>query len=140
MSLPTRTDLNRLMAFFMLLAYAGLIFRLSSGAVPDTVMFIGAPDFLLHMAEYAVLGFLVSRWVSLETGRTGWLVLVALPAMIASAYGTTDEVHQAFVSFRESSFSDIWADTVGGAMGAFAYAVLLWRFGRRAEPSAQRAR
>jgi VanZ family protein len=44
-----------------------------------------------------------------------------------SFYGMTDEVHQAFVPFRESSWLDWLADTLGGVIGA----VGLQRFAER---------
>jgi VanZ family protein len=41
----------------------------------------------------------------------------------ASLYGMTDEAHQLFVPFRESSWLDWLADTVGAVIGAMS-----WRF------------
>jgi VanZ family protein len=46
-----------------------------------------------------------------------------LAIVTASAYGITDEVHQFFVPFRESSWLDWLADTIGAAIGAMS-----WRF------------
>jgi VanZ family protein len=39
-------------------------------------------------------------------------------------YGATDEVHQAFVPFRTSTWSDWLADTAGALIGAIGS----WRF------------
>jgi VanZ family protein len=46
----------------------------------------------------------------------------AIPSaiLLASLYGVSDEVHQAFVPFRESSWLDWLADTVGAALGVTA--------------------
>jgi VanZ family protein len=41
----------------------------------------------------------------------------------ASLYGMTDEAHQLFVPFRESSWLDWLADAVGAVIGAMS-----WRF------------
>jgi VanZ family protein len=41
-----------------------------------------------------------------------------LAIVTASVYGITDEVHQLFVPFRESSWQDWLADTVGATIVA----------------------
>jgi VanZ family protein len=41
-----------------------------------------------------------------------------LAIAVASLYGATDEVHQAFVPFRSSTWSDWVADTAGAVIGA----------------------
>jgi VanZ family protein len=38
--------------------------------------------------------------------------------LTASLYGVTDEVHQLFVPFRESSWQDWLADATGSGLGA----------------------
>ena len=43
---------------------------------------------------------------------------VLLAVVTASAYGLTDEVHQAFVPLRDASWQDWLADTVGAALAA----------------------
>jgi VanZ family protein len=48
-----------------------------------------------------------------------------LAIVAASIYGITDEVHQAFVPLRESSWKDWLADSTGAVMGAMS-----WRFVR----------
>ena len=40
--------------------------------------------------------------------------------LLASLYGVSDEVHQAFVPFRNSSWLDWLADTVGAVLGVTA--------------------
>jgi VanZ family protein len=41
-----------------------------------------------------------------------------LAILTASAYGLTDEVHQAFVPLREASWQDWLADTIGATLAA----------------------
>ena len=99
------------------LAYMGVIFYLSahSGAQVG----IPAPwDKLAHLCEYAVLGFLLSK----ATGR--W----ALGWVLAAWWGTSDEVHQAFVPGREAGINDWWADLTGSFVGSYLIAPLrpLW--------------
>ncbi len=101
--------------------YAGLIFYLSSRSHPDEELpslLLLAGDKLLHGFEYAVLGALCYRAFRWGTNdrwapRAVWCAVLA-----ASLYGITDEVHQAFVPFRESSWLDWLADTAGAVLGA----------------------
>ena len=87
--------------------YMGLIFHLSS--LPGGQVGIPAPwDKLAHLAEYAVLGFLLGR----GSGR------VSLAFLVAALYGATDELHQAFVPGREASALDWLADAAGAFLGA----------------------
>lgn len=132
------SQFRRNLAFLLVLAYAAIIFRVSSGPVPPLIAGLSLPDKLLHLGEYAVLGLLLARWFLHESRRTGVVVLVALPALVAGAYGATDEIHQSFVLVREPSYGDLWADLAGGLLGAAAYRVfLLHRLGRgRRAPAA----
>ena len=82
-------------------------------------------DKVLHAMEYAGLGGLCYR--AFRWGATGPLADRALVCAIvaASLYGVTDEVHQLFVPFRESSWQDWLADVTGSAAGAVAARRLL---------------
>ena len=99
--------------------YAGLIFFLSAQSHPEThVPFVvHFSDKVLHAVEYAVLGALCYRAIR-GSGHDSWN-RQAIPAaiLLASLYGISDEVHQAFVPFRDSSWLDWLADTVGAALG-----------------------
>ncbi|MGE3976899.1 MAG: VanZ family protein [Nitrospira sp.] len=100
--------------------YAGLIFYLSAQSHPEThVPFVTYfSDKVLHAVEYAVLGALCYRAIR-GSGHDSWR-WQAIPAaiLLASLYGMSDEIHQAFVPFRDSSWLDWLADTVGAALGA----------------------
>lgn len=71
-----------------------------------------------HFCEYLVFGMLLFRAVGLTApGRSRWwaaLVAVAL----ASTYGVTDELHQAFVPGRLCDPADWLTDTLGATSGA----------------------
>lgn len=99
--------------------YAGLIFYLSAQAHPEEHMpFVTHfSDKVLHAVEYAVLGALCYRALR-GSGHDVWR-LQAIPAaiLLASLYGVSDEVHQAFVPFRDSNWLDWLADTVGAVIG-----------------------
>lgn len=103
--------------------YAGLIFYLSSlphpeEKLPTIVAFFS--DKVLHAVEYAVLGALCYRAIR-GSGHDSWKQR-AMPVaiLLASLYGVSDEVHQAFVPFRNSSWLDWLADTIGAALGVTA--------------------
>ena len=57
---------------------------------------------------------------------------VVYAALIAAAYGGTDEVHQMFVPRREPSALDLVADAVGAVAGSFLFAALAALRRRRA--------
>ena len=102
--------------------YAGLIFYLSAQPHPEThVPFVTYfSDKFLHAVEYAVFGALCYRAIR-GSGNAVWRQH-AIPAaiLLASVYGMSDEVHQAFVPFRDSNWLDWLADTVGAALGVTA--------------------
>jgi VanZ family protein len=101
-----------------------LIFYLSSLPHPEEklpmFLFEKLGDKLLHVTEYAVLAVLCYRAFRRAAGRLAAEYALVLAIVAASVYGATDEVHQAFVPFRTSTWSDWLADTVGGAIGAVA--------------------
>lgn len=112
-------------------AYAGLIFYLSSQSHPEEQLpsFVGLlSDKVLHVIEYAVLGALFHRGFCWGAGASWRPWAVPLSVLCASLYGISDEIHQSFVPFRESSWLDWLADTVGAGLGTAAMARLatLW--------------
>jgi VanZ family protein len=105
--------------------YAGVIFYLSSQPHPDeylpSFLLTDVSDKVLHAVEYAVLGGLcyrAFRW-SVNGQMESHALLFAIA--MASLYGMTDEVHQSFVPFRESSWLDWLADTAGATVGALSW-------------------
>jgi VanZ family protein len=99
--------------------YAALIFYLSS--LPNPEEKIPLPDISdkwLHVLEYAVLGWLcfrAFRWAAPDR-PAHWAFIAAVVA--SSLYGLSDEIHQAFVPLRESSWLDSVADAIGSLIGA----------------------
>ena len=105
------------------LGYAGLIFYLSAQSHPDDdlpSLFGAVNDKVLHALEYAALGGLCYRAFRWGTGETLATRTLFLAILTASFYGVTDEVHQLFVPFRESSWQDWLADVTGSVLGAVA--------------------
>ena len=99
-------------AWLPVVAWAVVIFALSS--VPGLGTGLGVWDLVLrklaHVAEYAVLGFLLARAVP-----------TAAALALGVAYAVTDEVHQAFVAGRQGSPLDVAVDAVGVLLGVAAY-------------------
>ena len=92
----------------------------ASSGNPCAVRFTLFSDKFLHAVEYAILGALCYRAIR-GSGHGVWRQH-AIPAaiLLASLYGVSDEVHQAFVPFRDSTWLDWLADTVGAALGVTA--------------------
>jgi len=112
------------------LGYAALIFYLSSltSPLPFLPTSLFAHDKLLHATEYA--GFsAVLAWGLDRVSRLGLRGAAMLAGVSASAYGLTDELHQAFVPGRSADVNDWVADTAGALAGALLAAVVLrwWR-------------
>lgn len=107
--------------------YAGLIFYLSAQSHPeqDLPLFIDLfSDRVLHAVEYAGLGGLCYRAFRWGTNGVWRERAVPLAILLAALYGVSDELHQWFVPFRDASWQDWLADTVGASLGAIILARL----------------
>jgi VanZ family protein len=71
-------------------------------------------DKVAHAAAYAVLGALA--WGGAHARRARRPVLLAVT--LATAYGVSDELHQAFVPNRHADVLDAVADLCGAVVGA----------------------
>lgn len=99
-------------------AYMAAIFHVQSLSSPPAPG--GVDDKVLHLLGYALLGALATR--ATAGGAGGRVTLGAALAAVAltSGYGITDEIHQGFVPLRTRELTDWYADTAGGALGAWA--------------------
>ena len=101
---------------------AGAIFFLSAQSHPEDqlplFLFQNVSDKVLHAVEYAILSLLCYRAFRRAAGPAVARQAVVLAILTASAYGLTDEVHQAFVPLREASWQDWLADTIGATLAA----------------------
>ena len=110
-----------------LLAYAGLIFYLSSRSSVPSLQLPGF-DKVVHFSEYLGLAVLTARALTAYAVPRG--ISVAAAIALCSAYGASDEVHQASTPNRVSDVRDWVADTMGAAAGALGwYAIGRRRFG-----------
>lgn len=117
------------------LAYVILIFAMSS--IPNLAPPFHFPssDKLVHVMEYSILGFLLTRALRtippLQAVTTaGLLALVA-----GSTIGALDEIYQKGTPGRESSPFDWVADTLGLTL---AFLVYLWHQRQHAAALARR--
>ena len=105
-------------------AYAGFIFYLSSQSHPEELLpslVRELSDQVLHLIEYSVLGMLCYRAFRHAAGVWAARYALLLAVLTSSGYGLTDEVHQAFVPFRDASGWDVLMDTIGSAVGAWGW-------------------
>jgi VanZ family protein len=105
--------------------YAGLIFYLSALPHPEdrlpSFLLKDFSDKVLHAVEYSILSLLCYRAFRWTAGPTVARRAVVLAIVTASVYGLTDEAHQLFVPFREASWQDWLADTIGAVIGALSW-------------------
>lgn len=100
-----------------LLAWAAVIFTLSSfpnppGATGGEWRYDAA-----HVAEYLVFGGLAFRVVRTYLAGGAVPVLAALALALSVLYGMSDEFHQSFVPNRDANWLDVGFDAVGAAIG-----------------------
>ena len=98
------------------LAVLAAIFTVSHTPAPPLAGHV--PDYWAHMAVYALLALVILRGLAggRRPGVTGARLLLA--ALLAAAYGITDEYHQSFVPGRDPSARDVAADAAGAVAGA----------------------
>ncbi len=119
---------RRLVAGALAAGWAGLVFWLSSRPeLPFSITLVAGTDKLAHAGAYTVLGALLT--VATAGARFSGRRAVVIAAALASLYGVSDELHQAFVPGRETSAGDWVADTVGALAGAALAAAALRRRG-----------
>ncbi|MBI1910322.1 MAG: VanZ family protein [Deltaproteobacteria bacterium] len=116
-----------------LIAYAGLIFYLSSLPRLSIPQWFPHIDKAAHFLEYGGLGFLCVRVVRFRFREIRKVEI--LGALLGLAYGATDEIHQFFVPGRESSLTDLLVDGIGAAVGAVFYFYLRGKIFRGKEPA-----
>ena len=105
----------KLIRWAVTLAYAGVIFYLSSRTWPNAPSFPYA-DKIAHIILYTGFGGLV-LWSLRKTRFRGNSYIYAVAIILSTSYGLSDEVHQLFIPGREFSIFDLMADAVGSAIG-----------------------
>jgi VanZ family protein len=99
--------------------YAGFIFYFSSLTSSDLPK-IDKYDKVIHVFEFSVLGFLLSRAINPKRS-IGFFRVFIVVNFINILYGISDEFHQLFVPGRVFSYTDIASDGFGGIIGNLIY-------------------
>lgn len=122
---PTsRTRVHVRLATVAAVVWAGLIFAASS--VPGSAV-PGRFGDAAHVIEYAILGILLV----LARREPTTIECIVMATAFASAWGATDELHQAFVPLRVPDVGDWLRDTIGALAGASVTAVAGYLRARR---------
>ena len=98
------------------LIYMAVIFYLSSQSAPLPAVTAVVWDKILHLFEYGGLAALFGR--ALLGEGLGWPASFVVAALLAAAYGATDEYHQLFVPLRSGELRDWLVDVLGASLGA----------------------
>ena len=99
-------------AWLPVVAYAAVIFTLSSMPVLGPPIKAGNIDKLAHFLEYGGLGILLARALrNTLPGRSTWFYM-GLVLVIGAVTGAVDEVYQG-TRGREQSLADWIADAIG---------------------------
>ena len=113
------------------LGYMAAIFYVS--ALPNPQIGGDTPDYVLHALEYFLLALLLIRLLlsqhllkSKGEDFHRWQIVCLIGALIAVAYGVTDEFHQYFVPNRHSSLHDAAADAFGAFLAYTAAMLDYW--------------
>ncbi len=118
--MQTKTK-NVILYWLPLILYCLMIFIQSSKPsfkhLPDIQYF----DKFLHFVAYALLGILFFRALRTLRLKESRQLLILFSILCATLYGISDEIHQYFVPFREASFWDVMANTLGGGFGVYIY-------------------
>jgi VanZ family protein len=106
----------RIARLLQVVAWAGVIFTLSSFSNPPGATGDEWRSNLAHMTEYAILAALAWRW--LASARPSWrpIVLAGVTWLACVAYGASDEYHQSFVPNRDSNVMDVGFDALGAGL------------------------
>jgi len=121
--------------FLPALGYYSLLFYLSSrSSFPVREPFSGF-DKLVHGAEFAGLGILLTfGFAKIGRRRARWTGAYSLGTGIL--LGLSDELHQAFVPLRTPDLGDAAADAAGVALGVCLFFILeRWAKQKKAGPT-----
>ena len=127
---PTQSALSqilfRLALYIPFVVVCSVIYRLSSMSHPPIPIFMkfSNGDKILHMAAFFIVGFTAVLPLAFTKRFLGFsLALRALA--LAAMYAAADEIHQAYVPMRQSSYLDFVADIVGAILGIFVFWLLV---------------
>jgi VanZ family protein len=97
---------------------AAAIWVLSSQSTLPQVKGVFGFDKVQHMFAFAVLAVCAVLWFPLKQLRSRPVLTALIAALVACAYGASDEIHQHFVPGRNCNVWDWIADTIGAIAGS----------------------
>jgi VanZ family protein len=104
-----------------------LIFNVSAMPTPPALPG-GLSDRAGHLMAYALLGALLLRALASGTWRGVTATTTMWAATLATLYGVSDELHQAFVPSRHAELGDLVVDAVGAwaaALAGWAWSIIV---------------
>ncbi len=90
---------------------------------PAVVIPFGAPDYVAHAINYAILAVLLIWARASGDWPAITMPVIASAVGLAVLLGISDEFHQSFIPGRTATVSDVVADAVGAVLGACVAAV-----------------
>jgi VanZ family protein len=93
---------------------------ISSSIEQPAVLPASVGDKTLHALAYAGLGLLTLRALARGTWRGVTAKVAMAAAVLAGAYGVSDELHQRFVPGRQFDMRDMLADASGAGLASAA--------------------
>lgn len=104
------------LAFSRACALGVVIIIFAGSSVPGKnipEVFTLTPDKLIHCLEYAVLGFFLFRWLSLEYTSQALFKISLMTFLLGSMMGAIDENYQRLTPGRSPDFWDWVLDSIG---------------------------
>jgi VanZ family protein len=101
--------------------YAGFIFYMSGLPVVSLPVLFPHLDKVIHIAEYAIFGWLLARAIKYSFQNLNITRLYLIVVAASLIYGISDEFHQSFVVTRIPCAWDVLADAIGGLLGVFLF-------------------
>ena len=112
--------------FFILMITIFILSNQSRLPVPmDSFEF---EDKIIHLIAYFILGIttILSSIVNFPNLSKNQIIILAI--LIGCFYGFTDEIHQGYISGRDASIFDWFADATGIILSTFLYNLILKYF------------
>ena len=113
-------------AWLVVLAYAGVIFYLSSQSEPPSLPFPIFPglDKIVHACEFGLLSLLLFWAIRCSLQEFSMRKRGIATVVILVLYGISDEIHQTFVPMRHGDPFDVLADAVGAVCALIALRIV----------------
>lgn len=111
---PAETGIKGFIKYWLpVIIYAIIIFQFSALPGKDVPELFAYQDLVFHTLEYAILAFLVNRAIKAYYPGQTYRKRFLLTLFLCVIYALSDEIHQAFVPYRDPSLVDIVYDSLG---------------------------